>query len=179
MARGIMIFGGSGSGKSTLGRITAQKMNWPYFDLDDYIWQKDTAVPFTQMYSREEKISRLMADISQDEHFVMAGSMSSFHEAFDPFFDLMVFLDTDTELRLTRLHQRELEEFGERILEGGDMYEEHQSFLKNSARYDSDGSPNRQAHLLWAESVGCPLLKLNGVDSPEENADKIVQAFGK
>lgn len=43
------------------------------------------------MYLRSEKASRLMDAISQDEHFVMAGSMSSFHEAFDPLFDLAVY----------------------------------------------------------------------------------------
>lgn len=127
------------------------------------------------MYSRDEKISRLMADIIKDEYFVMAGSMSSFHQAFDPFFDLMVFLDLDQEIRLQRLHQRELEQFGERILAGGDMYEEHRNFLTNSARYDSDGSPNRQSHLAWAEEVGCPLLKLNGADSVATNMERIVR----
>lgn len=179
MARGIMIFGGSGSGKTTLGRQTADRLGWPYFDLDDYIWRKDTEQPFTVMYSREEKIRRLMSDLMKDEHFVMAGSMSSFHEAFDPFFDLMVFLDTDVDLRLQRLHQRELEQFGKRILKGGDMHEEHQSFLANSARYDRDGSPNRESHLAWAKSVGCPLLKLNGADPVDENAQKIIWQLEK
>ena len=37
-------------------------------------------MPFQVMYSREEKISRLMAAAREAEEFVMAGSMDSFHE---------------------------------------------------------------------------------------------------
>jgi shikimate kinase len=37
MARGIIIFGSSGSGKTTLGKLAAEKLDFPYFDIDDYI----------------------------------------------------------------------------------------------------------------------------------------------
>ena len=55
MARGIIIFGSAGSGKTTLGRMVAEQLSFPYFDIDDYIWRKDTPEPFTVMYSRAEK----------------------------------------------------------------------------------------------------------------------------
>ena len=38
MARGIIIFGSSGSGKTTLGKLVAEKLKFPYFDIDDYIY---------------------------------------------------------------------------------------------------------------------------------------------
>ena len=37
MSTGIMIIGPSGSGKTTLGKIVAQKLGYPYFDVDDYM----------------------------------------------------------------------------------------------------------------------------------------------
>uniref|UniRef100_UPI003260E19C shikimate kinase n=1 Tax=Clostridium sp. NkU-1 TaxID=1095009 RepID=UPI003260E19C len=40
MARGIIIFGSAGSGKTTLGKMVADKLGFPYFDIDDYIWKK-------------------------------------------------------------------------------------------------------------------------------------------
>lgn len=58
MSTGIMIIGPSGSGKTTLGKIVAQKLGYLYFDVDDYIWKQNTDSPYTQMYTREEKISR-------------------------------------------------------------------------------------------------------------------------
>lgn len=179
MARGIIIFGPAGSGKTTLGRMTAESLQYPYFDLDDYIWRKDTAIPYTQMYSREEKIGRLMSDISHGSHFVMAGSMSSFHVPFDPLFDLAVYLTASTETRLARLHQRELSAFGSRILPGGDMYEEHQQFLDGASRYETDGSPSRSGHEQWAAVLPCRLLRLSGEDAPEKNAEIILAEYAR
>ena len=49
MATGIIIFGSAGSGKTTLGKMVANKLGFPYFDIDDYIWRKDTDKPFTVM----------------------------------------------------------------------------------------------------------------------------------
>jgi shikimate kinase len=48
-----------------LGKLVAEKLDFPYLDIDDYIWRKDTDKPFTVMYTREEKINRLMTDISK------------------------------------------------------------------------------------------------------------------
>ncbi|MCQ2538228.1 MAG: (d)CMP kinase [Lachnospiraceae bacterium] len=39
-----MIIGPSGSGKTTLGKIVAQKLGYPYFDVDDYIGKKKTEI---------------------------------------------------------------------------------------------------------------------------------------
>lgn len=137
MSTGIMIAGPSGSGKSSLGKIVAEKLGFPYFDVDDYIWKKDTSAPYTQMYSKAEKIRLLKSGIEPYEHFVMAGSMSSFHQAFDDNFEMMVFLYAEPEIRLRRVHKRAMERFGKRILEGGDLYESHQKFLESNRRYES------------------------------------------
>lgn len=80
------------------------------------------------MYSREEKISRLNNDILPYKHFVMAGSMSSFHYAFDAKFEMMVFLYVEPDIRIQRVHNRELKRFGKRVLEGGDMFKNHMFF---------------------------------------------------
>ncbi len=51
MATGIMIIGPSGSGKTTLGKVVAEKLGYPYFDVDYYIWKQDTANPlYTNVY---------------------------------------------------------------------------------------------------------------------------------
>ena len=60
-----MILGASGVGKTTLGRITARKLGFAFLDIDDFIWMKDTELPFTVLYSREEKIRRLMAAVEK------------------------------------------------------------------------------------------------------------------
>ena len=76
MATGIMIMGSSGAGKTTLGNLVANELGYTFVDIDEYIWRKDIQIPFSEMYSKSEKISRLMDAIADCEHIVMAGSMN-------------------------------------------------------------------------------------------------------
>lgn len=175
MSSGIIIIGPSGSGKTTLGKIAARKLGYPYFDVDDYIWKQNTDSPYTQMYTRDEKISRLSKeDIAPYEHFVMAGSMSSFHYAFDEMFEMMVLLYVSPDIRIERVHKRAIERFGERVLEGGDMYEAHMRFLNDNRRYEEDGSPNMREQKEWMENMSCEKIELDGAAELEKNADIIV-----
>lgn len=174
MSSGIIIIGPSGSGKTTLGKIAARKLGYPYFDVDDYIWKQNTDSPYTQMYTRDEKISRLSNDIALYEHFVMAGSMSSFHYAFDEMFEMMVLLYVSPDIRIERVHKRAIERFGERVLEGGDMYEAHMRFLNDNRRYEEDGSPNMREQKEWMENMSCVKIELDGAAELEKNADIIV-----
>lgn len=174
MSSGIIIIGPSGSGKTTLGKIAARKLGYPYFDVDDYIWKQNTDSPYTQMYTRDEKISRLSNDIAPYEHFVMGGSMSSFHYAFDEMFEMMVLLYVSPDIRIERVHKRAIERFGERVLEGGDMYEAHMRFLNDNRRYEEDGSPNMREQKEWMENMSCVKIELDGAAELEKNADVIV-----
>lgn len=179
MVRGIIIFGSSGSGKTTLGKLVAKKLEFPYFDIDDYIWRRDTDRPFTVMYTREEKINRLMTDISRGSHFVMAGSMDSFNAPFVPLFDLAIHITASIDTRIDRIHKREYEIHGERIENGGDMYEDHCRFLDNSVRYDTDGSPCMSTHTQWANSLPCKVLRLNGDEDLNKNVEIIFHEYLK
>ena len=49
------ICGASGSGKTTLGKVVAEKLGYPYFDVDDYIWRQDTVDSYTQMCIQGKK----------------------------------------------------------------------------------------------------------------------------
>ena len=177
MPKGIMIIGPSGSGKTTLGIEVAKRIDLPFFDVDDFIWRKDTPEPYTIMYSREEKISGLKNAIMPYEHFVMAGSMSSFHEAFDEYFDLMVFLYVDPDIRVQRISERALRRFGDRVAEGGDMYESNRKFIEYNRSYETDGSPNLKEQRAWMNSLSCRKLELDGADSIEKNTDLIIREW--
>ena len=176
--KGIMIFGPSGAGKTTLGKALAENLGLPYIDIDDYIWRKDTAIPFSTMFSREAKISRLRAAVETAGTFVMAGSMDSFHEHFDPYFVLAVHLTAAADVRVERVHNRETAWFGARVQPGGDMYESHRRYLEDVARYDSGGGATSfEVHDRWANSLPCPVLRLDGTRPVEENAAVIATAY--
>ena len=121
-----------------------------------------------------------MEAVEKTKEFVMAGSMNSFHEYFDPMFLLAIYLTADPNVRVKRIHEREQKEFGDRILPGGDMYEEHQQFLNDAANYDGNAvSCNKSQHELWMNQIGCPVLELDGEDSVEENAKVIIETYRK
>lgn len=174
-----MIIGPSGSGKTTLGKIVAEKLGYPYFDVDDYIWKKNIENPYSQMYTKDEKISRLSNAIARYDFFVMAGSMSSFHYAFDDKFALMVFIYVEPEVRVERVHKRAIERFGDRVLEGGDMYESHMKFMNDNRKYETDGSPNLNEQREWMNNMNCVKIELDGTFKCEENAEKIVGCWNK
>lgn len=178
MADGIMILGAPGAGKTTLGGIVAQRLGCTFIDIDEYIWRKDTEQPYTAMYSREEKIARVAAAVPADGRFVMAGSMNSFHEHFDHLFRLAVFLDADCALRVRRAHERAVLRFGERVAEGGDLYEHHLGFLDAVAGYSENrGGMTLQGHAQWLAALTCPILRLDGGDALEKNAEIIITAY--
>jgi hypothetical protein len=153
MARGIIIFGSSGSGTTTLGREVAKRLGFQHFDLDDYFWRWDTEIPFTVTRPREERIELLMGDISKFPYFVMSGSMDSYNAPFVPLFDLAVLNSAPAEMRVERVNARDFSRFGERILPGGDMFEDHKNFLSCVRRYDTDGSPCQRVHEQWAATL--------------------------
>lgn len=179
MSRGIIIFGSSGSGTTTLGREVAEKLEFQHYDLDDYLWLKETELPFTVTRPRKELIKLLMEDISKFPHFVMSGSMDSYNEPFVPFFDLAVLNSAPMEIRLERINKREFARFGDRILPGGDMYENHMKFLQLVRSYDFDGSPSRRVHEQWAQELPCKVLYTDGTVAIDENTAKIIDTFNQ
>lgn len=172
-----MIIGPSGSGKTTLGKKLAEILNYPFFDVDDYIWRFDTPELYTVMYSRQEKITRLQNAIAPYKHFIMAGSMSSFHEAFDSLFDMMVFLYVAPQTRIERLKERAIQRFSERVLEGGDMYNSNLKFLEDNLKYETDGSPNMREQKEWMGSLSCIKMELDGSENVDKNAEAIAEVW--
>ena len=182
MARGITLFGGMGVGGTTLGKAVAQRLGWPHFDLDDYIWLWDTPLPFTKIRPRDEKIAMLEAAISHHPHFVMSGSMWSFRKVFEPHFGLAVFLTAPAEVRAERIRRRELNRWGARVLPGGDMYESegsiHKDYMACARSYDEGPEElfSLAQHEAWARELSCPVLRLDGTKPIEENAERVIEA---
>lgn len=177
MARGILIFGSAGAGKRTLGAAVAEKLGFAHVSTDDLFWRTEMKYPYTFMYPREVRKIALVDALWEKEHFVLSGSLDTISEHFEPMFDLVVYLTTNTHIRLKRLQAREYAKFGERILEGGDLYPMHKRYLDMAARYDSNGSPNADAHAAWANTLSCPVLRLSGDMDPQANAEIIVRAY--
>lgn len=90
-----------------------------------------------------------------------------------------MFVTVPTAIRMERLRTREFDMFGDRILVGGDMYEQNIKFLDEAARYDT-GEPTQvclKQHEKWAVELICPVLNVDGTKDIAENAAWIAEQF--
>jgi adenylate kinase family enzyme len=170
----VHIFGASGSGTTTLGRVLASRLSIPFFDSDDYYWQK-TDPPYRESYPKEQRAERLLADLSGLKSWVLSGSILKWGEPLMPLFTLAVFVTLPHDIRLERLQKRERERYGSRIEAGGDMYSSSQDFLAWASSYDSAGPETRsfKSHQAWMKTLTCPVIQLESTESVEELLAKV------
>ena len=180
MGRGIIVFGASGSGTTSVGAELSRILGFSHFDIDDFFWNWDTEVPFTTPNTKEDRIEKLLNAVNSCTGFVLSGSICGWDEPFIPLFDLAVFVKTDTSTRIERLRKRELSEYGDRILPGGDMYEYHNSFLIWASQYDDILHPPERClalHEQWATTLPCPVIGIDGADEIEANATRVMEQY--
>jgi len=181
-SRGIMINGASGAGKTTLAAEIAKRLGFKHIDLDDYYWDKRTGKhngPFSELRSRDEIIKLLTNDLLKQPSFVMSGTIGSIIWDFaNPLFDLAILLSVPAEIRLERVKARAFNHWGERVLEGGDLYDNHQKFYDGIKQYDTGyHSVSLQRHEKWANELNCPVLRVDGTKSTHENATWIIEQY--
>ncbi len=164
----IHVMGASGSGTTSLGRALAEKLDIAHLDTDDFFWLP-TDPPFTTPRDAGERIRLLLDEVARHEGWVLSGSALKWGRPIEPFYDLIVFLRIDPELRMTRILAREIARYGNRIRPGGDMAVKSGAFLEWAASYDTAGPERRSlaAHEQWLETHTVPVLRLDsslGID---------------
>lgn len=176
----IHVLGASGSGTTTLGVTLSQKLGIPQFDSDNYYWKK-TAIPFTEANPIEVRHSLLLQDIHGFNDWIISGSMDSWSEPFAPMFDLVIFLDVPANTRVERLKKREFQQYGKRILEGGDLRQAHLEFITWAAQYDEGRLPgrSRRRHEEWFRSVQRPLVRIEGDLTLDHVSDIVLSQIQK
>jgi adenylate kinase family enzyme len=164
----IHVFGASGSGTSTVGRAIAADCGLSCFEADDFFWEA-TDPPYRHPRERTERQRLLMEALSGTPRWVLAGSLAGWGDVATSLFDLAVFVVTPTALRLERLRAREANRFGSRLLETGDMYQQHQDFLVWASQYDDGGMDmrSRRLHEQWLLHLPCPVVRVDGSGAVE------------
>lgn len=170
----IHIFGGSGSGTTTLGRAMKDAYGFEHLDVDDYYWLP-AKLPFTEKRGVRERQDLLRGDIEAAGNCVISGSLCGWGDIFIPCFSLAVYMVIPADLRMERLLKREKERFGDRISVHGDMYENHMEFVEWARSYDMAGSDIRSAvlHEEWQKQILCPVIRMDGALSMQEQLMKI------
>jgi len=162
----IHVFGASGSGTSTLGRAIAVRAGHGLLDADDFYWMPSDP-PYRIKREIPARVSLLGAALEAQPRWVLSGSVTSWGDAFVPRFQRVVFLDTETSVRLARLRQREEARYGAaRIGPGGDLHAQHEEFIAWACAYETGVREGRcrWKHEAWLERLpsSCHLLRLDG-----------------
>jgi len=159
----VHITGASGAGTTTLAKALNEKFGYSHFDTDDFFWEQ-TNPPFTQKREPKERQTLLAKAIDVADRCVISGSLTGWGDIFIPRFDLVIYVFAPTTTRIKRLQEREFQRFGDRILLGGDMFEEHQAFIRWAEQYDDGGPDMRSAlhHREWLKCVSCPIVQVDG-----------------
>lgn len=136
----IHILGAAGVGKTTLGLALASQLGIPYFDSDDYFWA-DSDTAFTIKREPEQRNQLLLADMANNPGYIVGGSMVSWGIDWNGMFDLIVFLRLPQDIRMQRLHNRELERYGDSIYT--DRATHYKEFMDWARSYEDETSLRR------------------------------------
>ncbi|MBX4870948.1 ATP-binding protein [Rhizobium bangladeshense] len=171
----IHITGASGSGTTSLGHTLAERLDLAHLDTDDFFWLP-TDPPFTTPRDADERIRLLFAEAARHDGWVLSGSALKWARQIEPFYNLIVFLRIEPELRMARIRAREIARYGDRIGPGGDMEIKSGEFMEWAASYDTAGPERRSlaAHEQWLETQKAPVLRL---DSSRDIDDLVAEVL--
>ncbi len=174
MSHKIIVCGGNGAGKSTLGRALAEKTGWVFKDIEDYYFPKtNPEYIYAVQRTEEEVINALYADLKGNDNIIFASVRGNYSEQIAAMFTHAIFLSVPKDIRMKRVRQRSYDRFGDRIMEGGDLYERENAF------FDLVEKRSEKSITDWLEALDIPIIKVDGTERIEENIDTIFNLIYK
>ena len=170
MGTGILVCGLNGSGKSTLGKALADELGFHFIDNEDLFFPKtDPCYLYSLPRFRNEAEKLLLHEVKEYENFVFAAVKGDYGEEILPYYRYIVVIETPKDVRLHRVKNRSFQKFGKRMLPGGDLYEKEQAF------FDMVSARTERYVEEWVQSVGCPVIRVDGTRPIEENIKHITK----
>lgn len=170
----IALCGGNGAGKSTLGKELAKRLNIRFMDIEQYYFPySNTDYAYGCSRTQEEVTALLLDDMKHTDDFVLAAVKADYSPAISRMFTHAVYIDVPKEVRMNRIRQRSFQKFGERMQPGGDLFEREQCF------FDLVQNRTDEPILKWMDSMGIPVIRIDGLRSVEENLERVMQCLSK
>lgn len=170
MGTGIMVCGLNGAGKSTLGKTLAERLGFYFIDNEELYFPKtDPNYLYTSPRTKAEVEDLLFEEIQAHEDFVFASVKGDYGERIYPFFRYAVLIEVPKEIRVPRVRQRSFQKFGDRMMPGGDLWEQEERFFEFVA--------SREENVVerWLSALHCPVIRVDGTLPIEENVEYIVE----
>lgn len=168
MKYGICICGLNGSGKTTLASALAKKLNFKHMDVEDYYFTSADN-PYQSSRTREEVEQLLLEDIKLNPCFVFSAVNGNMAKEINACYDMVIYLDVPVDIRMKRIRQRAIDKFGNRVLSGGDMYEQEEKFFE----YAEKRKPDKIEE--WLNTMVCKCIRLDGTKPISESIKTIVE----
>lgn len=170
MGTGILVCGLNGAGKSTLGKALADKLHFYFIDNEDLYFPKaDPLYTYASPRSREEVEKILSDELKAHENFVFASVKGDYGETIRSFFQYIILIAVPKDIRMQRVRNRSFQKFGDRMLPGGDVFEQEEHF------FDFVKSRRENSVEEWVQSMDCPIIRIDGMKPIDENIKFIIE----
>jgi adenylate kinase family enzyme len=175
----VLISGGPGAGCTSTAMAVGARLRLPVFDSDAF-FHKPTEPPFQEQYTPEERRSMMSAALGAASSWILSGSVATWGvEGLEPTHG--IFLGTPREVRLGRLIERQRKQFGARIDAGGDMNEEHETFMEWAGGYEERTGAGRNlvADRAFVEARCGRFLEVSGDGGLEVVVARVLEFVGE
>jgi uridine kinase len=172
MPKGIVIVGGNGSGKTTVGATLSKELNYKHMDIEDYYF-KEAEIPYSQPRTRKEVLQLMELDAVKHPNFIISTVNGDLGDKINSLYECVIYLKVPLEIRLNRVKQRSYDRFGDRVLEGGDMYEQEQGF------FESIVTKNMEKTDEWVKGIDCPIISVDGTKPIDETIKLLLAKLGE
>ena len=167
---GIVICGLNGAGKSTLGKTLAEKMDFHFIDIENLYFPKTNPNKiYASPRTRKEVEKLLLHEIKTHKNFILASVKGDYGEDIYSLIQYAILLDVPKNIRLKRVKKRSFQKFGNRMLLGGDLYEQEENFFHFVESRDENIVEE------WVKSLKCPVIRMDGTKSIDENTNFIME----
>lgn len=163
----IIICGLNGSGKTTLGRELSKRINYIHKDVEDYYFSNEAGYKYGQARSKEDVAKDIENDFNKYENIIFTSCKGDYGNVSN-MCDLAIYIRLDKDTRLNRVKERSYKQFGERILEGGDLYEKENEFW--NMVYNKDEAAVEE----WFDELRCTKIEIDGKKELDEKIEVIV-----
>ena len=190
MVQGIAILGLNGAGKSTLAHALAKRIGYYEMDVEDYYFPEQKTsrrwalenekiieteylgeIPFSSPREKSDVQKKIIQDIERNPQFIISGVTMNWSDEILAKLNVAFVVKTPLEMRIKRIQLREEKRFGNRVLIGGDMYEQQIEF-SNVVR-----NRNEQTVEESVKRLKCPIIVLDGTVDITDNLNKIIGAI--
>ena len=167
---GIIICGLNGTGKSTLGKALAEKLHFHFIDIENLYFPKTNPnYIYASPRTRKEVEKLFLHEIKTHKDFILASVKGDYGEDIYSLIQYAILLDVPKNIRLKRVKKRSFQKFRNRMLLGGDLYEQEENFFHFVESRDENIVEE------WVKSLKCPVIRMDGTKSIDENTNFIME----